>query len=251
MAPWPLCTCGMHRRQFLTGTAAALALSTVAGNASASGGTTRFTDVGVNKFDADDDDDIGIYFRPAQGRVGGRGGVRHLVSDGAEGDYVTAVQPIPPTEIGDFTGSNPTTLEYDYYDTETNEAATPDEVWVRVRDQDGTRSFYRASNDNDEGGAVGEWLTREIHNEIVGDPQYNEGFKWFEVTPDGIVGGSESLVDLVGEDASLIHVGTGGSNFGGNVITDFYVDKLRLDGRPIGHFPAEGRAEGGGNGRGN
>lgn len=240
----------MRRRRFIRGAAATLTLSTVAGTAAASGDTTRFTDVGVNKFDADGDDDISIYFRPAQGRVGGRGGVRHLVSDGPEGDYLTSVQPIPPTKIGAFTGSNPKTLEYDYYDTETNDAATPDEVWVRVRDQGETRSFYRTSNDNDEGGAVGVWLTREIHNEIVGDPQYNKGFKWFEVTSEGVVGGNESLVELVGEEATLIHVGTGGSNFGGSVVTDFYIDKLRLDGHPVGNFPAEGRGGGGGNGRG-
>lgn len=240
----------MLRRQFLKGTTATLALGTLAGNAVASGGSVEFTEVGLNKFDADGDDDISLYFRPAKGRVAGRAGVRHLVSDGAEGDYLTSVRSIPPTRIGAFTGSNPTTLEYDYYDTEANEAATPDEVWVRVRDGDRTRSFYRASNDNDEGGAVGEWLTREIHEEIVGDPRYNVGFNWFEVTEDGVGSGDESLVELVGEDATLLHVGIGGSNFGRSVVTDFYIDDLRLDGHPVGNFPAEGQGTSGGKGRG-
>lgn len=121
-----------------------------------------------------------------------------------------------------------------------------------MREDGEFRSFYQTSNDNNEGGPVGEWVTREIHNEIVGEPEYNKGFKWFEMTSDSVKNGNETLLELVSENATLIHVGTGGSSFGGDVITNFCIDKLQLDGHPVGHFPVEGRGGncGNSNGRG-
>lgn len=231
----------MKRRQFLGRAGAATTAVTTVPSIVSADDEVEFTQVGVNNFDADGDEELNIFFEPARGRVEGRAGVRNLNSGGVPaGDYLTSVRLIPPTEMSEFTGNNPTELAYDYLDTEANEAATPDEVWVLVEVSGEHRSFYRASNDNDEGGPVGEWLTREIHREFVGDPEYNAGFNWFEIEADnGVTRVSESLVETVGEDATLLRVGTGGSNFGGDVLTDFYIDKLTLDGNPVGNLPAE------------
>lgn len=229
----------MRRRTFIK--SAGVLATTIGITGSASASESGFTSVGVNKFDADSNGEINIFFRPTRGRIGGRAGVRNLTSDGeSAGDYLTSVRSIPNTSMSEFTGNDPTTLTYDYYDTPENDAATPDEVWVRVEDEGESRTFYRASNDNNEDGAVGEWVTREIHKEFVGNPNFNAGYNWFEIDDGDASRVSESLVETVGEDATLTRVGIGGSRFGGDVVTDFYVDKLYLDGHPIGNLPSEG-----------
>jgi hypothetical protein len=67
-----------------------------------------FTNIGVNTFDANDDDAIDVDAERVRRAVRFSGGPDDYITSGAnvEGPNIT---------IGDFTGSSPSTLTYEYY----------------------------------------------------------------------------------------------------------------------------------------
>lgn len=171
---------------------------TVLGTTVASGVTARnapnsgpsaFVRPGVNQFDGEGDGDLNANVLAASDPESGRRRVAHGTSEGERtGDYVTTVRPLDVT-LETFVDGG--TLTYEYYEGPNNTHAAPDEVWLYVRDDDGDyHVVWHAANDNFSTAVVppdGTWLTRNVHNEILGDPdpEDNPSFYWFELTEDG------------------------------------------------------------------
>lgn len=218
------------RRAFLTMVGAGAASTLLVTPAAASGGL-GFTDVGVNKFDGDGDGDIRVYAERVKRAV-------RFYSDGPTGDYITSGANVeePNITIGDFKGSSPSKLTYEYYGGSDNGASAPDEVWLRLVEADGTEhEVYRAENDGEP--AAEEWRTRNVHKELRGNPDFNQGFNWFEVTSGGSIDGlSEALVEEFENDTRITRLAAGRGTFGGDDDLDIKYRDLRFEGERVSTF---------------
>lgn len=245
----------MRRRTFIKAGASTLALAAFSNTTTASGHPSPedFVQPGVNQI-GDGDLNVVSSADPASGR----GNVAHATSEGeSTTDYVTTVRPLNES-LGEFADGS--TLTYEYYEGPDNGHAAPDEVWLYIRDGDGEyHVIFHAANDDFSNGDVPDdetWLTRNVHNEITGDPdpEDNPNFTWFELKDDltreqvGPTNNADNLVDVYGEDAEVLRIGAGvGRTGGGGAVSDVYFRNLEFDGHSRGQFPVNG---GRGNGRG-
>jgi hypothetical protein len=178
----------IRRRTILRGTigaaVGAVSVSALTGSAAArgagNGGPEEFVQPGANLFDINEDGTTNLILQSAADPATSRGSVTHATSNGNQTvDYATSVIAVGQLSFSEFTAPQNHTLTYEYYEGPNNRGAAPDEVWVYVEDDDGDkRVFYRASNDeNPEPTPDEQWLTRNIHKEILGNPDHNIGFK--------------------------------------------------------------------------
>lgn len=199
----------------------------------AASGGLGFTNIGVNKFDGEGDGEIGVHAERVRRAV-------RFYSDGTTGDYITSGANVeePNITIGDFTGSSTSTLTYEYYGGPDNGASAPDEVWLRLVESDGTEhEVYRAENDGEP--AAKEWRTRNVHKEIRGNPDFNQGYNWFEVTSDGSVNRlSEALVDDFADDTKITRLAAGRGSLGGSDTLDIKYRDPQFEGERVATFPS-------------
>jgi hypothetical protein len=205
----------------------------------------------------------------------GDGLVAHGTSNGNRTvDYAVAATPLD-VGLGRFPDGG--TLAYEYYEGPENGRAAPDEVWLHVRDEAGDDHllWHTANDDFSSDGVPPDetWLTRNVHREILGepDPEDNPGYFWSEMV-DGsrepilesvdpkrlrenlwseIVERSQQvildgtgddnvadLVDVFGADGRIgfFAIGAGGPR-GDGTVKDVYFRNLRLDGDRVARFP--------------
>lgn len=193
----------------------------LASNVTAQGrGGSALTNIGANTFDFSGDGSVDISVERA--RKSGRPRVAHITSAGTKTvDYATTVVNTGSVTLGDLSS-----LTYDYYATPQNEE-TPDEVYLLIEDTDGNaRTVWHHT----EGGATGQWQTRDVHSEIFG----TAGFKWNSL--DGFL--TRNLLDTFSEDAEIVRVGAGHGTTGGDgAVSDIYFDNLQINGAGRGQFP--------------
>ncbi|QGX93571.1 hypothetical protein EI982_01555 [Haloplanus rallus] len=208
-----------------------------------------FTSVGVNRFDFDgggSDIDFELVDDPA----GTGNKVAHATSGGVQtNDYATSVVSVNET-IGNIKSGS---LTYEYYDGANNTNAAPDEVWLLIEESDGTRHVVRHTSNDDftQGGSTPpgdeQWLTRNVHLEIDGDPdpEDNPNFFWFDGAsnniPDSEADGNQTA-DLgaeFGDDATVLAmgIGVGSPSSSSGVVPDIYYRNPQLDGESLDSFP--------------
>jgi len=208
---------------------------------------TDFTRAGITRFDTGGDGaydaDVELVDDPVNS-----GKVAHATSGGTEtNDYVTTgVSLDPAPTLGELTDddTNPTTtLTYEYYGGANNDNSAPDEVNLLIEEADGTRHVvYRASNDGEP--AAQSWKTRNVHREVAGNPDNNQGYNWFEINDDGTqtnLGGGGSTSDLsnvYGDDATVLAMAAGRGTLGGGDTLDVYYRNPAVGGESVGQFPA-------------
>lgn len=220
----------MRRRSFIKLTAAGIAGTALTGSATASGGL-GFTNVGVNRFDVDGGG-LNVYAEQVRRSV-------RFFSDGPTNDYITSGANVDDEgiTIGDFTGSSPATLTYEYRGGADNDVSAPDEVWLRLVESNGTsHEVYRAENDGEP--AAKEWRTRNVHRELRGNPDYNQGFNWFEADSDGRTKLSTALVDDFGDDTRITRVAAGRGTFNTDDTLDIRYRDLEFNGKRVATFPS-------------
>ncbi|MFB6102745.1 MAG: SipW-dependent-type signal peptide-containing protein [Haloplanus sp.] len=192
-------------------------------------GITRFDTNGNGAYEVD----VELVDDPA-----GSGEVAHVTSGGSSTtDYVTAGVRVGAT-MGDF-GSG-ATLTYQYYQGSDNEDAAPDEVYLLLRESDGTEHLLRrTSNDDRPNGSpsrpAGNWYTRNVGDEIRGEFAYNAGFSWND---DSTGDNYTDLTSNFAGDTEIVAMafGKGGPASGGTV-SDVYYRNPALDGASLGSFP--------------
>jgi len=199
---------------------------------------TAFTTTDVTRFDTDGggsyDVDVELVDDPD-----GSGKVAHATSGGMNTtDYVTSGVSVGAT-MGDF-GSG-ASLTYDYYEGPQNAQAAPDEVYLLLRESDGTEHVvYRTSNDDRPNGNLnspnrppGNWYTRNVGDEIRGTFAYNAGFSWNDLST------GDDYADLTSNfagDTEIVSMAFGKGGLGGTV-SDVYYKNPQLDGASLGRFP--------------
>lgn len=221
----------LTRRTVLGVVGAGIAGSLLSAPAAASGGP-GFTDIGVNTFDGDGDGAVDVDAERVKQAV-------RFYSDGSTGDYITSGANVEDADLtlGDFEGDSPRTLTYEYRGGEDNETSAPDEVWLRLEEPDGTtHEVFRAENDGEP--SVDEWRTRNVHGEIRGNPDFNQGYNWFEVIGSTPTRLSEALVDDFDGDTRITRLAAGRGTFGGDDELDIKYRNPRVDGDRIATFPS-------------
>lgn len=220
------------RRTFLTSAAVAVtgtALSTPA----AASGVIGFTNIGVNRFDGDGDGELAVDAERVRRSV-------RFFSEPDTGDYITSGANVEDggISIGDFVGSSPATLTYEYRGGADNAVSAPDEVWLRLVESDGTvHEVWRAENDDEP--SAEEWRVRNVHRELRGNPDHNRGFNWFEVESGGSTTRlSEALVDDFDDDTRITRIAAGRGTFGGSDMLDIRYRDPRFDGERLATFPS-------------
>ncbi|GAA0524298.1 Right handed beta helix region [Halorubrum aquaticum] len=206
---------------------------------------SKFVTEGMNQFDFSDDDEFDTDVVAAS-PTGGETTSAHITSAGTQTtDYATTAislaQRPESLTLGELAGG--TNLTYEYYAGPDNEDAAPDEVYLLVEETDGTRHvLYRTSEDGSP--AAEEWKTRNVHKEISGNPDNNQGYNWFEITATGATvnlgdGGSTSdLSSVYSDDAELLAIAAGRGTIGGSGSTaDVYYRDLRIGLLVVGSFP--------------
>ena len=206
---------------------------------------TDFTAYGVNRFDIDGDGtydaDVKLDDDPVDS-----GEVAHATSGGTEtADYVTTAVCLDerPT-LAELTSDS--TLTYQYYGGPQNASSAPDEVYLLIEEgpngsDPGTEHVvYRASNDGSPADET--WKTRNVHNEISGNPDNNPGFNWFELTDSGRTnlgggGPTSDLSTVYGDDAVVNAMAAGRGTTGGGDVLDAYYREPMLNGESVGNFP--------------
>jgi predicted ribosomally synthesized peptide with SipW-like signal peptide len=202
---------------------------------------TDFTTPDVTRFDSNGDDsyDVDVELTddpdPTQS-----GHVAHATSAGVStSDYVTSGVPIGTT-MGAF-GSG-ASLTYQYYEGSGNERAAPDEVYLLLRESDGTEHVvYRTSNDSRPNGDLGSpsrspgnWYTRNVGDEIRGTFAYNAGFGWNDLsTGDNY----DALNTNFAGDTEIVAMAFGKGSPRLGTVADVYYKNPRLDGSSLGAFP--------------
>lgn len=224
-------TSPIERRTFLALAGAGVSSTLLTAPAAASGGL-GFTNVGVNRFDGDGG---GIDVDAEQVKRSVR-----FFSDGVTGDYITSGANVDDEgiTIGDFSGSSPSSLTYEYRGGEDNDASAPDEVWLRLVESDGTmHEVWRAENDGSPDAE--QWRVRNVHKELRGNPDHNQGFNWFEAHGDGTTSRlSEALIDDFADDTRITRVAAGRGTFGGEDTLDIRYRDPRFDGDRVATFPS-------------
>ncbi|MFB6175722.1 MAG: hypothetical protein ABEI99_01005, partial [Halobaculum sp.] len=206
---------------------------------------TDFTATGVNRFDTGGDGNYDVDVELATDPAGS-GKVAHATSGGTTTDdyATTAVSLDAAPTLGDLTDdptSPTTTLTYEYYGGPLNAISAPDEVYLLVEEADGTEHVvYRASNDGDP--AAGEWRTRNVHRELAGNPEHNQGYNWMEITTGGVVnlnngGPTADLSTVFGDDAVVRALAAGRGTTGGGDVADVYYKNPTVGGQSAGRFP--------------
>lgn len=219
------------RRTFLAVAGAGVAGTLLSVPATASGGL-GFTNIGVNRFDGENDGGIDVHAERVRRAV-------RFYSDGQTGDYITSSGNVEDAgiTIGDFTGSSHATLTYEYRGGPNNGVSAPDEVWLRLVESDGTMyEVYRAENDGEPD--EDEWRTRNVHKELRGNPDFNQGYNWFEVSSTGVTRLSQALVDDFAADTRITRVAAGRGSFGGADVLDIRYRDPRFDGDRVATFPS-------------
>ncbi|MFC7133587.1 MULTISPECIES: SipW-dependent-type signal peptide-containing protein [Salinibaculum] len=200
---------------------------------------TDFTTPDVTRFDTDGsgtvENDVELVDDPD-----GSGKVAHATSGGVQTtDYVTSGVRVGAT-MGDF-GSG-ASLTYEYYEGEENAQAAPDEVYLLLRESDGTEHVvYRTSNDDRPNGNLnspsrpsGNWYTRNVGDEIRGDFAYNDGFSWNDLS----TGDNYSALNTnFAGDTEIVSMAFGKGNIGNGTVSDVYYKNPSLDENSLGNFP--------------
>lgn len=197
----------------------------------------RFVAPGANPLDLTGDGSLEVSVLEAGEDPPAKADV-HVTSEGVStGDYGTsAVRLAEPPTLGDVADG---TLEYDYYEGAANDQAAPDEVWLLLREADGTTHVvYRTANDGTSG--RGPWKTRDVDAEVAGDPERRPGVNWIEITETGTdnLGDGDQTSDLTsvyGDDTEVLVVAAGRGNTNGGVADVYYRD-LTVNGESI-EFP--------------
>jgi hypothetical protein len=198
----------------------------------------EFAAPGITRFDTDGngeyDVDVELVADPA-----GSGKVAHATSGGASTtDYVTAGVSVGAT-MGDF-GSG-ASLTYEYYQEPENGDAAPDEVYLLLRESDGTEHLLRRTSNDDRPNSgsparpAENWYTRNVGDEIRGNFAYNAGFSWND---DSTGTNYTDLTSNFAGDTEIVSMafGKGGPASGGTV-SDVYYKNPQLDESSLSDFP--------------
>jgi hypothetical protein len=111
-------------------------------------------------------------------------------------------------------------------------------MWLRLVESDGTKhEVYRAENDGEP--SAQEWRTRNVHKELRGNPDFNQGFNWFEVFGDGSrTKLSEALIDDFAEATQITRMAAGRGSFSSPDTLDIKYRDPRFEGRRVATFPS-------------
>ncbi|WP_423751257.1 SipW-dependent-type signal peptide-containing protein [Salinirarus marinus] len=200
------------------------------------GGYDDFVRLGVNHLDLSDDGDSDVVFEDATDPAGTSEQVvyGHSVG-GSSQDYATTVAALPDVTLQDI--ADGATLTYDYYHGPAHGHAAPDEVWLLLEHPDGTRTTVRrtSNDDNPVSGSARtpeSWYTRNVHNEILGNPDFNGGYNWFDADGQVAGGNTEDLTSEYDPATKILRVGIGlGSTSGAE--SDIYYRNLTYDGDDV------------------
>jgi hypothetical protein len=203
---------------------------------------SKFVTEGANQFDFSGDDEFTTDIVADPITEGGTAYAHITSGDTQTTDYATtAVSLSSPPTLGDLTGSSSTTLTYEYYAGPNNTDSAPDEVYLLLEESDGTRhAVFRSSNDDAPAGES--WKTRNVHKEINGNPDNNQGFNWMELTASGTDnlgdgGPTSDLSSVYDDDTELLVVAAGrGTTSGSGSVADVYYRNPQLGDSPIGSF---------------
>jgi len=205
----------------------------------ASADNTDFTSPDVTRFDTDGNGSYDVDVELVDDPAGSGTKVARATSGGMNTtDYVASGVQVG-AEMGDF-GSG-AALTYEYYEGPDNARAAPDEVYLLLRESDGTEHVvYRTSNDERPNGNLGSpnrppgnWYTRNVGDEIRGTFAYNNGFSWNNLSTGG--NHTDLTSDFAG-DTEIVSMAFGKGGLGGTV-SDVYYRNPELDGSSLGNFP--------------